>query len=346
MSPLPAAGSQVLVVAWARFQPRTTALGQALRGEACYIRGDWPGRHIALLPLRYGANVVRMWQTLRRHRPRVLVAVTPPVLAPAVAWLWCTVHPCALVVDCHTATFHWWKWRWTIPVHRLLLRRALAALLHSEADTALVRRWGVRALLLPDDLPDPGEASPSASRASTARVVVAGSLDRDEPVAAALDAAALLPDVEVRFTGDASRLPASLRARVSRNVVFTGYLAYPQFLGELLSADAVAVFSRDASAMNRAAFEAIGLGRPLVVSDVTGLRTRFGAAALVAMNEPEAMVRAIRQALRDQGMLAERSQALGRAFRSERARALTELASLLQRPSPPPRIQARLPAPH
>ena len=41
--------------------------------------------------------------------------------------------------------------------------------------------------------------------------------------------------------------------------------------------------------MNRAAFEAVGLGRPLVLTDFPGLRERFGEAALLSTNEPARM---------------------------------------------------------
>ncbi len=56
-----------------------------------------------------------------------------------------------------------------------------------------------------------------------------------------VEAARLLPGVEFRFTGDPSLLSAKLRAQAPDNVVLTGYLAYPVFLGELQAADVVGV---------------------------------------------------------------------------------------------------------
>src|SRR5262249_49765006 len=84
----------------------------------------------------------------------------------------------------------------------------------------------------------------------------------------------------VRITGDPDRVPRALKLSAPANVTFTGFLPLREFLGEMLAADAVAVFSTDPHIMNRAAFEAVGLGRPLVLSDLTGLRERFGPARL------------------------------------------------------------------
>jgi glycosyltransferase involved in cell wall biosynthesis len=160
--------------------------------------------------------------------------------------------------------------------------------------------------------------------------VVAGSFDWNEPVAAALAAAALVPEMEVRLTGDVSRLPRSVRAGAPANVVFTGYLPYAQFLGELLTADVVAVFSTDPHIMNRAAFETVGLGRPLVLSDLPGLRARFGEGAVLCRNDAASMAEAIRLAQRDRDILAERSRALRRRLQAQRQAALAELQSMVR----------------
>ncbi|HEX9560372.1 MAG TPA: glycosyltransferase [Candidatus Dormibacteraeota bacterium] len=325
----PIAGRR-LVVAWDKSQPRTRALGPALGGESHLIYGGWPGRQAALLPLRYLADASRMWRMLRRRRPEALVVISPPTVAPLVACVWSLVHPCLLVVDCHTAALHSPKWGWTLPLHRLLFRRADTVLVHTEEDDGRVRGWGVPALLLPDDLPDADQADPSLRSTSVPRVVVAGSFDRNEPVALTLAAAALLPDMEVRLTGDVRRLAPNVRSKAPENAVFTGYLSYPQFLGELLTAEVVVAFSTDRHIMNRAAFEAVGLGRPLVLSDLPGLRARFGEAALFCRNEPAAMAQTIRQAHRDGQELAKRSQVLRRRLQAQREAALAELRSMVE----------------
>jgi glycosyltransferase involved in cell wall biosynthesis len=323
-------GHQLLVVAWDRFQPRSVALAAALRGEARHIRGDWPGRHPALLPLRYLADAVRMWRTLRREQPGVLLVVSPPIGPPMVGWLWCRLHHCRLVVDCHTSAFHLWKWRWTIPIHKRVFAACAAVLVHTEGDAAQVRSWGFQPILLPDDLPDTSQAGPPPAESVRPRVLVAGSLEWDEPVAATLEAARLLPDVEFRLTGNLARLAPGVQSSAPANAIFTGYLAYPQFLGEMVGANAVAVFTTDVHIMNRAAFETIGLGRPLVLSDLAQLRTRFSGGGLFCANDPAAMAAAVSQALEQEAELAARSRALQGRLREQREAALTELRHRLE----------------
>ncbi|TMF42743.1 MAG: glycosyltransferase family 4 protein [Chloroflexi bacterium] len=317
----------VAAVAWDKYQGRTEALAEALGGRAWYIRSR--PKQKALLPVRYVVDSIRMWRLLRRHRPGVLIVITPPVVAPVVAWLWCATHQCRLVVDCHTGAFHSWKWRWSGRLLEPVCRTAAAALVHTQEDEALVEAWGARALLVPDDLPDDRQASHPPG-ASGLRVVVAGSLDGNEPVAEVVEAARLAPQVEFRLTGDEERVPLAVRRGAPCNAIFTGWLDYPTFLGELLVADVVAVFSTDPHIMNRAAFEAVGLGRPLVLSDLPGLRSRFGDAALFAPNDPRSMADAMLQALARQEELAAKSRALQAQLSAQHQQGLARLRAMVQ----------------
>ena len=82
---------RLAAVAWAGFQPRTVAIAEAFSGEAVFVSSRLRG-HRALLPARYVASAARTWRLLTRRQPRRVVVITPPVLAPLVAWAWCRLH--------------------------------------------------------------------------------------------------------------------------------------------------------------------------------------------------------------------------------------------------------------
>src|SRR5262249_41236969 len=161
---------------------------------------------------------------------------------PLIAWLWCSMNGARLVMDCHTAAFNSTKWGWTKPIHRWLAPRLNAVSLHTEGAYDEVRHWTDRALLLPDDVPVRAATDPrSELRARVGgprpRVVVAGSFNSDEPVVASIEAARLLPDVELLFTGNTALLPPEVLADAPENTVFTGWLQYSRFLDALEGAD-------------------------------------------------------------------------------------------------------------
>jgi glycosyltransferase involved in cell wall biosynthesis len=319
----------VIAVAWAAGQPRTAALARALGGDAVFLTSRLPGRP-ATAPLRHLSAAVRTWRLLERRAPAAVLVVAPPVAAPMVAALWCRLRQRPLVVDCHTGAFHARRWAWARPLYRLLLPGCRAVLVHTGEALALVQSWGARGLLLPDDVPDdvPDPDCPNGPD-GRATVLVAGSLDENEPVGETLAAAALAPEVRFLVTGDPRRVRRGVRASAPPNVVFTGFLPHPRFLAEMREAGAVAAFSTDPHIMNRAAFEAVGLGRPLVLSDLSGLRERFGRAALFAPNRPDAMADAVREALAERAELGARSRALAADLRRQHHGALARLRAAL-----------------
>jgi glycosyltransferase involved in cell wall biosynthesis len=323
----------MLAVAWATFQPRTVGLAAALGGKSWFVSSRL-GR--ALPPLRYAGAALNTLRALQRNDPERLLVVTPPVFAPLVCWGWSAWRRRPLVIDCHTGTLSSTKWGWADPLHRWLMRRVSVTLLHTEEALSMVQSWGAPAILMPDDLPTVEDAA-SLPPPQRPTVLVAGSFDGNEPVEMVVEAARLVPDVELRLTGDPDALPASLRESAPPNVVFTGFLPYPIFLAELQRAHVVAAFSSDPGIMNRAAFEAVGLGRPLVLSDLPGLRRRFGQGALFSLNRPEEMAAALRRALVEREDLARRSAKLAESLRAERSSAVSELRSLLDRAERAPR---------
>jgi glycosyltransferase involved in cell wall biosynthesis len=320
--------ARLLAVAWAAFQPRTVRLAAELEGQSFFVSSTRLARSAALLPLRYLSAAYRTWSLLERHRPRRVLVITPPVVAPLVSWAWCAWRGRLLVVDCHTGAFHSRRWAWARPLHRWVLRRARAVLVHTDDALALVTSWGAPALLVPDDLPVPEEATVT-SAAEGPVVLVAGSFDANEPVDVVLDAIRLVPEVDVRLTGDPELLAPELRRAAPPNAVFTGFLPYSDFLGELMAADVVAAFSSDPQIMNRAAFEAVGLGRPLVLSNLPALRGRFGDAAVFSDNLPQQMAQAMRRALLEKVQLAARSSELAIRLREQREGSLEQLRSRL-----------------
>ena len=318
----------IAAIAWDNYQGRTQALASTLGGTAWYLRSRPTQRQLVLI--RYLVDGIKMWRLLEAHRPRVLLTISPPLLPPLIGWLWCSTHECLLIIDCHTGTLHSRRWRWLTWLLKPACRSAVATLVHTTGDEELILGWKAQAILVPDELPDPGLAELVPPKTHPC-VVVAGSLDGNEPVAATVAAARLVPEIELRLTGRPDLVAAAVRRDAPPNVVFTGWLRYPKFLGELCAADAVAVLSTDPHIMNRAAFETIGLGRPLLLSDLPGLRARFGPAAIFTANEPQAIAHALRQALAQREDLARRSVELRSQLAIQHEEALARLRAAIRR---------------
>src|SRR5207247_2510572 len=111
-----------------------------------------------------------------------------------------------------------------------------------------------------------------------------------------LAASRLLPDVEFLITGDVRRCPRALHDSAGPNVVFTGYLRGGDYLRSLEQADVVLVLTRHPKAVNRAAYEGVYAGRPLIISDGAAMTPLFPYAVHTS-NEAANIAAAIRSSV-------------------------------------------------
>lgn len=318
------------VVAWSAYQARTEGLANELRGTAHFVVRERWGRRSLLVGPRYALNAVRTWRLLKRANPAFVVVVAPPVFASMIVAVWCNRRRRPFAIDCHTEVLNSAAWRWALPAQRWAAKRAAAVTFHTLEDAQRASTWTDRTLFLPDgpDAIDAGERRTGQTRGRK-RVVVAGSLDRLEPVDQEVEMARLLPEIDVVLTGDLSNVPPELRLRAPRNLTFTGWLPHQRFMQELAAADAVAAFTLDPRQMTRAAFEAVGLGRALVLSDFAGLRHRFRDGVIYSGNDARSMATNIRHTLANQAQFEEAACRISQQLRAQHADGMQRLRRVL-----------------
>ena len=111
------------------------------------------------------------------------------------------------------------------------------------------------------------------------------SFHADEPIEAVLQAARQFESATFVITGNHLRLKdRSLIERASPNVVFPGFLPLREFDQLLLRASAVLCLTTQDGIQLSAVSEAIGAGRPMIISDTKLLRDLFGQAGIFVDN--------------------------------------------------------------
>ena len=107
------------------------------------------------------------------------------------------------------------------------------------------------------------------------KMTLISSFTRDEPLAIFLKAASKLAEVQFYVTGDVKDADPWLIKNKPDNVEFTGYLSDSQYVGLLLASDAVLSLTTVDHTMQRGAYEAIYLGKPVITSNFEVLRSAF-----------------------------------------------------------------------
>lgn len=273
---------KITFIAWTRYERRSELLAKHLGGSMHFIYFWRDGNPLAA-PFRYFIQGLQTIHVLFRERPGFVFVQNPPVFCALVVYVFGKFFQSRFILDSHTAAFLSRRWGRFLWLHRWLAKRAFLSIVHNRSQEAIIRDWNCPYLVIgfaPGDYP-PGEPFLFTGAFNLA---VPCTFHDDEPIDIIFEAARRLPNVHFYFTGDFRHLSPELVKGKPGNCHLTGFLNYGQYIGLLRGADAILdLTTRDGTVLS-GAFEAISLGKPLIVSDWQVLRNYFSAGTVYVPN--------------------------------------------------------------
>jgi len=290
--------ASVVFVSWAPFCSRSDSIAKHLNGSSYMIYLSALGSNYLTVGIKYLLQAVMTWKVLRRTRADVVFVMSPPVIAALAVWLYTRCCGGKYFIDAHTATFVDPRWQKVAWLQRFVSRRAVATIVTDHHWARLVESWGGRAVIVaevPVFFPTP--AYPELI--GKWKIVLVATFTNDEPIAEFLEAARNMPDVSFFVTGDQRQLRSKLRSKTPRNVTYTGFVPDREYVGLLLSADAVMCLTTLDHTMQRGAYEAMHLGRPIITSNTELLRKIFSKGAVHVDSRAEDICRGVQEMLQE-----------------------------------------------
>jgi hypothetical protein len=300
------------MVSWIRYNPRSRDLAQALGAQAVYMPWAWHRQSLARTSLGWLRSSLRTWRVVRAlPSGSVVIAMAPPVFCPLVGLLAAWGRGVHLAIDLHSGGLNDARWRWSFGVMRWTIRRA------EDTGTTPV-------LVIQDPFWVGGrpEAGPAPMPGGPYAVFPASGAS-DEPVDALAEAAALLMGrVEVVVTGN--RPPRG----ETPGLRFTGFLPVDEFQSLMAHATVVLALTTHEATMQRAAYDGLQLGRPLVCSDTGVLRRALANAAVFVENTGPAIAAGISEAMAGADQLEAAGAAVRATIRADSERGLAAVLAL------------------
>lgn len=195
------------------------------------------------------------------------------------------------------------KWRLFWFLSRFTVRNADLTIVTNDPLREICERWGGRACVLPDRLPDMSIENGVVSSniiindTSSVNVMCVTAFGGDEPIDEIIESANLLGDCfQLYLTG---RCGKYLKDKGSgfqppENVLFTDFISELEYKNLLKSVDVVVVLTTKDLILNCGAYEAVSAGKPLVLSNTDTLRSYFSPGAIFVNIAPESIAEGIR----------------------------------------------------
>jgi len=279
----------MVFISWAPFCSRSDSIAARLGGKSFMVYSPRYGSRYLTLPFKYLSQTIKTLRILFRERSATVFVMTPPVFACVPAWVYCKITGASFVIDAHTGAFLDPRWKRALFVHRWFSRAAIATLVTNEYMRNIVKTWHAEAIVV-RDVPV-RFAEPALTKLEGAcNMTLVSTFTRDEPIEMFFKAAKELPDISFHVTGNYRRADQRVLALKPENVRLTGFLADSDYVGLLLASDAVMSLTTLDHTMQRGAYEAVYLGRPVITSDFDLLKRHFYKGAVHVGNSVDSIV--------------------------------------------------------
>lgn len=321
--------SQVLFVSWAPFCSRSDNIARELGGRSVMIYHPFWGSHYATVLLKYLTQSIATLWLLVWTRPRVVFVMSPPIIACLPVLLYAWLFGARWVIDAHSATFNNARWRALQFLQKFLSRRATTTIVTTPHWQDLVQSWGARSDIV-QDVPiafaEPSDLKPPPGH----NIAVVCTFTFDEPVETIFRAAAKAPEVRFHVTGNSKRASRETLALKPDNLQLTGFLPDADYVALLKRCTAVMCLTTLDHTMQRGAYEAAYLARPIITSDFGLLRSAFPVATVYVKDDPDSVADGVRQMCANAAKYEREAQELRGTKLQNWARVKARLDALLQ----------------
>lgn len=263
---------KMLFISWISHNRRSQLIADKLNIELHQIQ--ILKRTYFLAPIRYILQSLKTLKICIRKKPKIVFVQNPPIFAPLIVYLYSKIWKSKLIIDSHTFALLAWWWKWSLPLHAYLSRRAITTIVTNDHLNKMINSWNAPSFILAD-IPTIFQKGEEFTPEGNFNVAVINTFAEDEPVEEVLKAAASLPKVKFYITGDLIKAKKKYLSNRPENVIFTGFISDKKYFGLLRGVDVIMVLTKDDHTMQRGACEAVSLGKPIITSNWPLLRTYF-----------------------------------------------------------------------
>lgn len=299
-------------MSWAPYCSRSDNIAREFNGKSYMVYYDILGSNYITILLKYLLQTIKSLQILFRERPDIVFVMSPPVIACLPAFMYCKIFKKSFIIDAHTAAFLHKRWKNKKRLSSFFTKKALRTCVTNKFLADIVKQWGGDYIIMTDvpiKFPDYKRAREHPNKLSKV-ITLVNTFAEDEPLEDFILAAEKFDDVNFYITGKTTGSVKHYIKDLKKNIRFTGFLSVYDYGHLLYSSDLVCVFTKRNHTMLRGAYEAIYLGKPVVISDWDILRKNFPVGTVFVDNTVKGIADGIKEALAKLSELSQEAQSL------------------------------------
>jgi glycosyltransferase involved in cell wall biosynthesis len=286
--------TDLLFISWSQNCSRSDSIAERLGGKSFMIYSPVWGSRYSTVVFKYLSQTIKTLKILFRYRPRTVLVMTPPVIACVPVWLYAKLTGAQYGIDAHSGAFLDRRWTSTLFVHQFFSYHSVVTMVTSPFLSEIVQRCRGNTIIV-SDVPICFAEPRQIELKGMVNMTFISTFTRDEPLEAFLSAASQVPDVQFYVTGRLGDANSKTLKQAPENVTFTDFLNNSDYVGLLAASDAVICLTTEDHTMQRGAYEAVYLGKPVITSKFDILRMSFPKGTVHVENNSKDIAEGIRE---------------------------------------------------
>lgn len=322
----------VTFISWQPYCSRSDNIAREFGGQSYKVYYDSFGSRYSTILFKYSLQFFKTLFLLFRDRPDVVFVMSPPVFATIPVFLYCFILKKRYIIDAHTGAFDDSMWHKVKFLQKFFCHNALLTTVTNEDIASDLRTWGCRYNIIPDVPIKVNKINkPDLPRGFV--ITLVNTFSKDEPLENFLRATRSFKDVIFFITGKINKSDRRQVLTQNKNVIFTDYLPDQDYYGLLSASDLVAVLTTRDKTMQRGAYEAIYLDKPIITSDWPVLQKNFSIGAVFVDNSVAGIENGIKTAIDNLEILKEEAIVLKKKKKKIWRKNLDDILSIINHSS-------------
>lgn len=291
---------KTIFIAWAKTSRRSESLSKSLKANLYLIHYKFREKKYFLI--KYAYLSLKTLMILIKQSPDVIFAQNPPLFCPLVCLIYAKIFKKKLIIDAHTSD---WKtvfdrlWYW----NHFIMNKADMVIVTNRDLINKIAYNDVNFFVLQDRVPALPKYKKLKLKRNNFNIGVVNTFSADEPVDQILITAKNLPYVNFYITGNTVHAKKHFLKDKPANVFFTGFLPENKYIGLLRAVDAVIVLTTRNYTVLSGAYEAVSVGKPMIISDWPVLRKYFNMGAVYTNNNWKSIKKAVESTIKNRRKL-------------------------------------------
>ena len=300
---------KIIFISWAPYCSRSDNIARELGGKSYMVYYDCWGSNYLTILFKYLMQSIRSLFILFQEKPDVVFVMSPPIIACAPVFLYkIFCKRIKIVIDAHTAAFTHQRWAKKDQLNSFFTSRAAFTIVTNANLGKIVNEKWNGAHEVVTDVPIKFIFSTNQNVEMSKRskiITLVNTFAPDEPLINFLEAVVNLPGIQVFITGKIKTKDRKIISSQPSHVIFTDFLTDMDYAQLLKQSDIICALTTRDNTMQRGAYEAIYLGKPIITSNWNILRDNFPIGAVHVDNTPNAIFDGILYAIKNLNQLTE-----------------------------------------